>query len=102
VSIGLTQVLVASAVLLGIGAFGSIARRSLLVTLLGGQLMFLAGAIAFVAFGRFGIGAVNQGGAATMALYVGAIAVAQLGLGLAMAAVVYRERRSPSADVDAE
>lgn len=99
-TVGLSQILVASAVLLGIGCFGLLARRNLLITLLGAQFMVLSGAIAFVAFGRFGLGHAQETGAATMAMFAGAAALAQLAIGLAMALALYRERRSFAVDAE--
>jgi NADH:ubiquinone oxidoreductase subunit K len=95
---GLNLFLVASAALLGIGGFAVVARRSAVVSLFGAQFMLLAGALAFVAFGRFGLGSRNQNGAASVALVVGAAALAQLLIGVAMAAVLFRERRSFNLD----
>jgi NADH-quinone oxidoreductase subunit K len=97
---GLNLILVGSAALFAVGAFAVVARRSAIISLLGTQFMLVAGAIAFVAFGRFGLGAENQTAAATMAMFVGATAVAELAVGLAMAALVYRESRSFAVDVD--
>ena len=104
-SVGLNGVLVASAALLVVGAFATVARRSALTTLLGTQLMLAGGAIAFVAFGRFSVlgqtgAAGHQNVAGAMALFVGAVAVAELALGLAMAALIYRESRSFAVDAD--
>lgn len=96
---GLNLILVASAALFAVGVFAIVGRRSAIITLLGTQFIFLAGAIAFVAFGRFGLGAENKTSAATMALFVGASAVAELAIGLAMAALIYRESRSFAVDV---
>ena len=99
-TVGLNLVLVASAALFAVGAFAIVARRSAVTTLLGAQFMFAGGAIAFVAFGRFGLGAVNQNTGAAMALFVGATAVAELVIGLPMAIVIYRESRSFVLDAD--
>ena len=99
-TVGLNLMLVASAALLAIGAFALVARRNLLVGLAGGQFMLLAGGIAFVAFGRFGLGAANQNGAAAMAMLAGAGALAQLAVGLALVVAVYREGRSFVLDAD--
>ena len=98
---GLTLFLIASAALLAVGGFAVVARQNALVTLVGAQFMLLAGGIAFVAFGRFGLGAQNRNGAAAMAMFAGATALAQLALGLAMAVVLYREQRSFALDADA-
>jgi len=99
-SVGLNLILVGSAALFAIGAFGAVARRSAIITLLGTQFMLTAGGIAFVAFARFGLGAANATAGATMALVVGAIAVAELAVGLAMAALIYRESRGFAVDAD--
>jgi NADH:ubiquinone oxidoreductase subunit K len=97
---GLNLVLVASAALFTIGAFALVARRSAIVMVLGTQFMFAACGIAFVAFGRFGLGARNQNAGAAMALFAGGVAVAELAVGLAMAAVLYREHRNFALDAD--
>ena len=97
---GLNLVLVASAALFAVGAFALVGRRSAIVMVLGTQFMFAACAIAFVAFGRFGVGARNPNAGATMALFAGAVAVAELAVGLAMAALIYRQQRSFALDAD--
>jgi NADH:ubiquinone oxidoreductase subunit K len=99
-SAGLTLMLVASAALFAVGAFALVARRSAIVMLLGTQFMFAAASIAFVAFGRFGLGAQNPNASATVALFTGATAVAELAVGLAMAAVIFREQGNFSVDAD--
>jgi len=97
---GLNLVLAGSAALFAIGAFATVARRGAIVTLLGTQFMLAAGGIAFVAFARFGMGAAHATAGASMALFAGASAVAELAVGLAMAALIYRESRSFSVDAD--
>jgi NADH:ubiquinone oxidoreductase subunit K len=99
-SVGLTPILVASAALFAIGAFALVARRNMIITLLGTQFMLVAPAIAFVAFGRFGLGAAHETSAAALALFVGAISVAELAVGLSMAVLIYRESRSFAVDAD--
>jgi NADH:ubiquinone oxidoreductase subunit K len=99
-SAGVNLVLVASAVLFAIGAFAVIARRSAIVMLMGTQFMFAAGAIAFVAFGKFGRGAdaVNAGSAA--AFFVAITAAVELAIGAAMAVLLYRAGRNFFLDSD--
>jgi NADH-quinone oxidoreductase subunit K len=97
---GLNLVLVASAALFAVGAFALVVRRSAVIMLLGTQFMFVAASIAFVAFGRFGLGARNQNAGAAMALFAGGVAVAELAVGLAMAALIYREHRNFVLDAD--
>src|SRR5207244_11990769 len=93
-NVGLNQLVVASAALFAVGAFALVARRSAIVMLLGTQFMFAAGAIAFVAFGTFCLGARTFGAGAAVALFVGTPAVAEPAGGLVMAALIYREHRS--------
>ena len=99
-SVGLDVVLVASATLFAIGAFGVVVRRSTVVMLVGAQLMLVAGAIAFVAFGRFGLGAQHANTGAAMAVFVGVASVAELSVGLVLALLLYRDHHSLSPDVD--
>jgi NADH:ubiquinone oxidoreductase subunit K len=90
-SVGLNAVLVVSAILFTAGAFAIIARRSALVMLIGTQLMFAAGGIAFVAFARFGLGAVHATAGPAVALFAGAIAVGELAVGVVVTLILYRE-----------
>ena len=99
-SAGLNLLLVASAALFAVGVLGVVTRRSAVVILLGTQFMFIAGALVFVAFARFGLGAARANAGATMALVTGAVSVAELAVGLAMAALIYREHRSFALDAD--
>ncbi|HEY0492639.1 MAG TPA: NADH-quinone oxidoreductase subunit K [Candidatus Dormibacteraeota bacterium] len=88
---GLSLLLVASAALLTIGSLGLVIKRNVVVMLIGGQLMLAASGLAFVAFSRFGLGAVTAGNGAALALFAGLVGLAGLAVGVAMAAVVYRE-----------
>lgn len=99
-SVGLVTILVTSAALFAVGAFALVARRSAVLMLLGTQFMFMAGGIAFVAFARFGIGAAHATGGAAVAMFAGATAVAELAVGLTIAALIYREHRSFAVDAD--
>jgi NADH:ubiquinone oxidoreductase subunit K len=97
---GLNLLLVASAALFAVGVFAVVARRSVVVMLLGTQFMFIGGSIAFVAFAQFGLGKVHSTAGAAVVLFAGAVAVAELAVGLAMAALIYREHRSFALDAD--
>jgi NADH-quinone oxidoreductase subunit K len=99
---GLVLVLVGSAALFAVGALALVVRRSAVVMLLGTQFMFMAGGLAFVGFARFGLGAVHATAGASMALFAGATAVAELAVGLAIAGLIYREHRSFAVDADRE
>ena len=91
---GLSLLLVASAALLSIGALGLVIKRNIIMMLIGGQLMLAGSGLAFVAFSRFGMGVMTAGNGAAVALFAGFVGLAGLAVGLAMAAVVYRERGS--------
>jgi NAD(P)H-quinone oxidoreductase subunit 4L len=97
---GLNLILTASAALFAVGAFAVVARRSAVLMLIGTQFMFFAGSIAFVAFARFGLGAAHASAGAAVAIFAGASAVVELAVGLAMAALIYREHRSLAVDAD--
>jgi NADH-quinone oxidoreductase subunit K len=99
-SVGLNAVLVASGVVFAAGAFAILARRSAVVMLIGTQLMFAAGGIGFVAFARFGLGAVNGGAGPAVALFTALTAAAELAVGAAIAVIVYRESRNFFLDSD--
>jgi NADH-quinone oxidoreductase subunit K len=98
-SAGLNLVLVASAALFAIGAFALVARRSVVVMLIGTQFMFASGAIAFVAFARFGQAYPVDAGPA-VAFFVAITAVAELAVGAAMAVLLYRAGRDFFLDSD--
>jgi NADH:ubiquinone oxidoreductase subunit K len=99
-SVGLNAVLIASAIVFAAGAFGILARRSAVVMLIGTQLMFAAGGIAFVAFARFGLGAANGAAGPAVALFTALTAAAELAIGAAVAVILYRERRNFFLDSD--
>jgi NADH-quinone oxidoreductase subunit K len=99
-SVGLNAILVGSAALFTVGGFAVIARRSAITMLIGTQFLLAAAGLAFVAFGRFGLGAQNRNAAAVMAVFAGGIAVAEMALGLAMCALLYREHRDFLIDVE--
>jgi NADH-quinone oxidoreductase subunit K len=88
---GLSLVLLASVGLFSVGAVGLVIKRSVVVMLIGSQLMLSAAGLAFVAFSRFGLGAVNANNGAAVAMFAGFAGAAALAIGVAMAAVVYRE-----------
>jgi len=101
-SAGLNLFLVVAATLFAVGAFAVVARRSTIGMLIGTQLMFAAGAIAFVAFGRFGRGATVLYAGPAVALFVSLTAAAELAIGAAMAVLLYRDNRTFFLDSDGE
>lgn len=97
-SAGLNLILVASAALFAIGAASLIVKRNVIVMLIGTQLMLTGGGLAFVAFDRFGLGALHHSRGPAMTVFIGAVGIAELTIGLAMAAIIYREQRTFLAD----
>jgi len=86
----LNQFLLLAAALFCIGVYGVLARRNAVLVLMSVELILNAVNINFVAFGAF-----NQTVAGEVfGLFVIAIAAAEVGVGLAMVLLLYRNRKS--------
>lgn len=94
----LNQFLILGAVLFCIGVYGVIARRNAVLVLLSIELILNSVNINLLAF------SLRNGSADghTFALYVIAVAAAEVGVGLAMVLLTYRNRRSIALDELAE
>ena len=94
----LNQFLILGAVLFCIGVFGVIARRNAVLVLMSIELILNSVNINLLAF------SLRNGSADghTFALYVIAVAAAEVGVGLAMVLLMYRNRRSIALDELAE
>ena len=86
----LNQLLLLSAILFSIGVYGVLARRNGVLVLMSIELILHAVTINLVAFGAF---RATVGGE-VFALFVIAVAAAEVGVGLAMVLLLYRNRRS--------
>ncbi|MGI9051235.1 MAG: NADH-quinone oxidoreductase subunit NuoK [Ilumatobacteraceae bacterium] len=86
--------LLLGAVLFCIGVFGVIARRNAVMVLMSVELILNAVNLNLVAFALLHGNVDGQ----VFALYVIAVAAAEVGVGLAMVLLVYRNRRSISLD----
>jgi NAD(P)H-quinone oxidoreductase subunit 4L len=86
--------LLLAAVLFCIGVYGVIARRNAVLVLMSIELILNAVNLNLVAFALMN-GAVDG---LVFALYVIAVAAAEVGVGLAMVLMIYRNRRSISLD----
>ena len=86
--------LLLAAVLFCIGVFGVIARRNAVLVLMSIELILAAVNLNFVAFAMMNDNIDGQ----VFALFVIAIAAAEVGVGLAMVLMIYRNRRSISLD----
>ena len=90
----LSQFLLLAAVLFCIGIYGVLARRNAVLVLMSIELMLNAVNINLVAFGAFRRNVVGQ----VFALFVIAIAAAEVGVGLAIVLLIYRNLHSIDLD----
>jgi NADH-quinone oxidoreductase subunit K len=91
---GLSSYLVVAALVFAIGLFGVLTRRNAVGILLGIELMFNAVNINLVAFARLHGDVVGL----LFALFIIAITVAEVAVGLAIVIVIFRVRRTIDAD----
>ncbi|HEY3834812.1 MAG TPA: NADH-quinone oxidoreductase subunit NuoK [Acidimicrobiia bacterium] len=94
----LNQFLLLSAFLFCTGAYGVIARRHTVLVLASIELMLTAVNINLVAFGA----SLNSAAGQVFALFVLTIAAAEVGVGLAIVLLIYRNLRSADPDDLAE
>ncbi len=90
----LNQFLFLAAALFCIGVYGVLARRNGVLVLMSIELMLNAVNINLVAFGAFRHNVAGQ----VFALFVIAIAAAEVGVGLAIVLLIYRNRTSIDLD----
>ena len=90
----LTQFLILAALLFSFGVYGLLARRNAVTVLLSVELMLAAVNINLIAFALMNDSAEGH----VFALYVIAVAAAEVGVGLAMVLMIYRNRRSIALD----
>lgn len=106
---------VLASLLAGLGVYGLLARRHVIMVLIGAELLLNAVNVLFVAFGSLpagGLIAARATGSATtpaagvdpvlagqsMAIFVVTIAAAEIGLALAIVVQLYRTRATPNLD----
>jgi NADH:ubiquinone oxidoreductase subunit K len=92
--VALNQYLVLSAFLFCTGVYGVLARRNGVLVLLSVELMLNAVNINLVAFAAFTKNVSGQ----VFALFVITIAAAEVGVGLAIVLLIYRNMHSPDLD----
>ena len=85
-----TQFMIASAVLFSIGVYGVLVRRSAVLVLMSVELILNAVNINFVAFGAFRDNIAGE----VFALFVITVAAAEVGVGLALVLLIFRNRKS--------
>lgn len=84
------QFMIASAVLFSIGVYGVLIRRSAVLVLMSVELILNAVNINLVAFGALH----NNISGEVFALFVITVAAAEVGVGLALVLLIFRNRRS--------
>lgn len=94
----LNQFLLLGAVLFCIGVYGVLARRNAVLVLMSIELILNSVNINLVAFGAMH----GSVAGAVFALFVIAIAAAEVGVGLAIVLLIYRNRKSVDLDDMAE
>ena len=93
-SIHLPYVLAFSAVLFATGIYGVLARRNAVLVLMSIELMLNAVNVNLIAFSQ----ALHQLTGQVFALFVIAVAAAEVGIGLAIVILIYRNRESINVD----
>ncbi|MBI3999771.1 MAG: NADH-quinone oxidoreductase subunit NuoK [Candidatus Omnitrophica bacterium] len=88
--IPLDHYLVTSAILFVIGAFGVLVRRNIILILLSIEIMLNAANLSFVAFSS----ARGDIGGQVISLFVIAIAASEVAVGLAIAVLIFKNRRT--------
>ncbi|PIE31445.1 MAG: NADH-quinone oxidoreductase subunit NuoK [Ilumatobacter coccineus] len=86
--------LILAAILFSIGVFGVIARRNAVMVLMSVELILNSVNLNLIGFSRLHGGVDGQ----VLSLFVIAIAAAEVGVGLAMVLMIYRNRRSIALD----
>jgi NADH:ubiquinone oxidoreductase subunit K len=90
----LNQFLLLGAVLFCIGVYGALSKRSAVMVLMSIELILNAVNINLLAFGAMH----GDPAGAVFALFVIAVAAAEVGVGLAIVLVIYRNRQSVDLD----
>ena len=86
----LNQFLLLAAVLFCLGVYGVLSRKNAVLVLMSVELMLNAVNINLLAFGAFQDNITGQ----VFALFVIAVAAAEVGVGLAIVLLIYRNKRS--------
>ena len=88
--------LLLSAVLFGIGIYGVLARRNAILILMSVELMLNASNLSLIAFDIWLQDTLRTG--QSLAVFIITIAAAEIGLGLAIVLMIYRQRRTIAID----
>jgi NADH-quinone oxidoreductase subunit K len=94
----LTWYLILAAFMFSSGLFAALGRRNAIAVLMGIELMLNAANINLVAFWRYGVTPAQNLDGQIFALFVIAVAAAEVAVGLALIISVYRNRRTVNLD----
>ena len=92
----INQFLLLAAALFALGIYGVLTRKNAVLVLLSVELMLAAVNINLVAFDRFLADA--QASGQVFALFVITVAAAEVGIGLAIVLLIFRNRKSANVD----
>ena len=93
----LTNCLILSFVLFGIGCFGVIARKNIIIILMSIEIMLNAVNISFLSFNHFIPEYANENGHYFVLLVI-AVAAAEAAIGLALLVSIYRNKKKTDTD----
>lgn len=94
----LSWYLILAAFMFSAGLFAALGRRNAIAVLMGIELMLNAANINLIAFWRFGVAPAENLDGQIFALFVIAVAAAEVAVGLALIISVYRNRRTVNLD----
>lgn len=80
------------------GLYAALARRNAIAVLMGIELMLNAANINLIAFWRFGVEPMQRVDGQVFAIFVMAVAAAEVAVGLALVISVYRNRKTINLD----
>ena len=94
----LTWYLTLAAFMFSAGLYAALGRRNAIAVLMGIELMLNAANINLIAFWRFGVTPVDNVDGQVFAIFVMAVAAAEVAVGLALIISVYRNRKTLNLD----
>jgi NADH-quinone oxidoreductase subunit K len=94
----LSWYLVLGAFVFSSGLYAALGRRNAIAVLMGIELMLNAANIKLIAFWRFGVAPMENIDGQVFALFVIAVAAAEVAVGLALIISIYRNRRTVNLD----
>jgi NADH:ubiquinone oxidoreductase subunit K len=93
-TLSLSHYLIVGAIMFTIGLFGALTKRHAIAVIISIELMLNAVNINFIAFGKYMMGDAGE----IMAVFVIALAAAEVAIGLAICVVLFRNRENIDLD----